>query len=417
MKVLIIGGGAREHAIAWKLSQSPLISKLYCSPGNGGIGALAQCVDIQAEDIPGLLSFALKEEIDLTVVGPEAPLVAGIVDAFEQRGLRIFGPNKLAAQLEGSKAYAKGFMQRNGIPTARYGAFDSLEKAIGEVHQYGLPVVIKADGLAAGKGVVIAHTMQEAVEAILDIMGSRRFGESGSTIVIEEFLEGREVSVLAFVDGKAAVPMVSAQDYKRALDGDGGLNTGGMGAVSPAIYYDEAAEELIRNEIIDKTVRALEQEHIMYKGVLYFGIMLTKDGPKVLEFNTRFGDPETEAILPRLKSDLFSIMNAVIDGRLEDEAIEWHRENSVCIVLASGGYPGKHETGCEISGLKASNEDALIFHGGTKFEDGKLVTAGGRVLAVSALGENYEAARDNAYAAIQNISFKNMHYRKDIGIK
>lgn len=417
MNILVIGSGAREHAIVWKLSQSPLVKQIFCAPGNAGIAGLAKCVDIKAEDIQGLLSLAQAEEIDLTVVGPEAPLVAGIVDAFEAKDLRIFGPNKLAAQLEGSKAFAKDFMQKYNIPTAKYATYNDFEKAMAKIHKFGLPVVIKADGLAAGKGVVISYTMQEAVQAIQSIMGSRRFGEAGSTIVIEEFLKGNEVSVLAFVDGKTAIPMVSAQDYKKALDGDLGPNTGGMGAVSPAFYCDEAAEESINTEIIDKTIYALKKENINYRGVLYFGLMLTVEGPKVLEFNTRFGDPETEVILPRLKSDLLKIMNAVIDGKLDGTDIEWYDGSSVCVVLASGGYPDKYETGCEISGIEDASKNVLVFHGGTKEANGELVTAGGRVLVVSAMGENHKATRSKAYDAVEKVNFKNVHYRKDIGTK
>lgn len=417
MKILVVGGGAREHAIVWKLSQSPLVRELYCAPGNAGIADLAHCVDIEAEDKEKLLHFALDEKIDLTVVGPEAPLVSGIVDAFEEKGLRIFGPNKSAARLEGSKAFSKAFMQKYDIPTAKYGAYDDIEKAITEIHRYGLPVVIKADGLAAGKGVIIAKTMQEAVEAMQEIMCGKRFGEAGSTIIIEEFLEGREVSILAFVDGRVALPMVSAQDYKRALDGDMGTNTGGMGAVSPAFYFDEAAGESIRTEIINKTMSALINEGIKYQGVLYFGIMLTKDGPKVLEFNTRFGDPETEVILLRLKSDLVDIMNAVIDSCLEETTIEWHKESAVCVVLASGGYPEKYEINKVITGVEPDCKGTVLFHGGTKYENGKLVTTGGRVMVVSAIDEDYQTARDKAYVHIKKIGFDKMHYRKDIGIK
>lgn len=417
MKLLVIGSGAREHALVWKLSESPMVNKIYCAPGNAGIGSLAECVDIKAEDIEGLLNFAIMQKIDLTVVGPEVPLVAGIADAFEEKGLRIFGPGKAAARLEGSKAYAKEFMQKYEIPTAKYGAYKDFDKAVAALHTYGLPVVIKADGLAAGKGVIIAYSMQEAAEAIENIMGSKKFGEAGSTIVIEEFLKGREVSVLAFVDENTAIPMVSAQDYKRALDGGLGLNTGGMGAVSPAFGYSMSDEEIVRREIIDKTLSGMKQEGIIYKGVLYFGLMLTDDGPKVLEYNTRFGDPETEVILPRLQSDLLHIMNSVIDGKLEETEIRWSDDSAVCVVLASGGYPEKYNTNYEITGVQAAAEDAMVFHAGTKHSEVKLVTAGGRVLVLSAMGEDYDKARDKAYAAAAKVYFRNIHYRKDIGIK
>ncbi|OGO78354.1 MAG: phosphoribosylamine--glycine ligase [Clostridiales bacterium GWB2_37_7] len=417
MKVLIIGSGAREHGIAWKLSQSPKQPKLFCAPGNAGIADIAECVDIKPEEIDRLLEFALENTIDLTIVGPEVALVKGVVDAFEQKGLRIFGPNKKAAQLEGSKVFAKEFMQKYKIPTARHRTYNNFESAIAELQYFDLPIVIKVDGLAAGKGVVIAQNRQEAVEAIYDIMGEKKFGDAGNTIVIEEFLLGKEVSVLAFVDGKTIVPMASAQDYKRALDGDKGLNTGGMGAVSPAFYYSSKAEESVCSEIIAKTMEALKAEDIIYKGVLYFGIMLTVDGPKVLEFNVRFGDPETEVILPRLKSDLLDIFNLVVEGKLDSAEIEWSKDNAVCVVMSSGGYPEEYQVGYEIIGIDAAKEAARIYHAGTKFEDGKFVTAGGRVLVISALGEDYHAARSQAYEAIKKISFQNQHYRTDIALK
>jgi phosphoribosylamine--glycine ligase len=415
MKVLVIGGGAREHAIVWKLSQSPQISKLFCAPGNAGIADMAECIDINAEDIDGLLEFALENKIELTVVGPETALVKGVVDLFEQNGLRIFGPRGKAAQLEGSKVFSKDFMKKHKIPTARYRTYNSMENAIVELSQFDLPIVIKADGLAAGKGVIIAQTRQEAVDSIRGIMGDGKFGEAGKTIVVEEFLQGKEVSVLAFADGNIAVPMTSAQDYKKAQDGDKGLNTGGMGAVSPALHYDAEAEKAVRIEIINRTVHALKTEGIEFKGILYFGIMLTAKGPKLLEYNVRFGDPETEVILPMLQSDLVDIMNSVIDGTLDKADIRWSKEKAVCVVMASGGYPEKYDVGHEISGIKASIEEAIIFHAGTKIIDSKLVTAGGRVLVICALGESYEAARNKAYTAVDKINFLNVHYRKDIG--
>jgi phosphoribosylamine--glycine ligase len=416
MKVLVIGGGAREHAIVWKLSQSPKVDQLFCAPGNAGIAGIAECIDINAEDMDGLLKFALENKIDLTVVGPETSLVKGVVDLFEQNGLCIFGPNRNAAQLEGSKAFSKDFMKKYKIPTARYKTYSGIENAIAELPHFNLPIVIKADGLAAGKGVIIAHTRQEAVEAIYGIMGDGKFGEAGKTVVIEEFLQGKEVSVLAFVDGNIAVPMVSAQDYKRAQDGDKGLNTGGMGAVSPALYYSVAAEETVRTEIINRTVLALKTEGINFKGILYFGIMLTDDGPKLLEYNVRFGDPETEVILPRLQSDMVDIMLKVIEGKLDKADIKWSKEKAVCIVMASGGYPEKYDVGFEINGIKSALEASTIFHAGTKLVDDKLVTAGGRALVVSALGKDYESARSNAYAMIKRINFRNQHYRTDIAI-
>lgn len=415
MKVLVIGGGAREHAIAWKLSQSPLVSKLYCAPGNAGIADIAECINIKSEDVAGLLSFALENKIDMTVVGPEGPLIVGIVDAFEEKGLKIFGPCKEAAKLEGSKVFAKNFMQKHNIPTAKYKTYDSFEKAIKELSQFELPLVIKADGLAAGKGVIIAQNKQEAVDSVSGIMEERHFGDAGSSIVIEEFLEGKEVSVLAFLDGDAVIPMVSAQDYKRALTGDRGLNTGGMGAVSPAFHYDKEAEKAVKREIIDRTVQALKAEGITYKGVLYFGIMLTKHGPKLLEYNVRFGDPETEVILTRLQSDLLEIINSAVEGKLASQTINWSDQNAVCVVAASGGYPEKYATGYEISGAVVKDQETIVFHAGTKIENNKLVTAGGRVLVVSALGENYNTARSKVYEKISKIKFKDEQYRTDIG--
>lgn len=417
MKVLVVGSGGREHTLVWKIAQSKLVDKVYCAPGNGGIGELAECVDIKADDIDGLLEFARSEGIGLTVVGPEAPLSLGIADCFEQNGMRIFGPCRKGAMLESSKAFSKDFMIRNKIPTAAYKVYYEAEKAKAELDGFGYPVVIKADGLAAGKGVIIARNREEAISAIDDMLTVRKFGEAGSKIVIEEFLEGKEASILAFVDGKAAVPMVSAQDYKRALDNDEGLNTGGMGAVSPAFYYDEKTAAVVERDIIQRTVDALKAEGICYKGVLYFGIMITEKGPKVLEYNARFGDPESEVVLLRLETDLVEIMNSVIDEKLEAQKIHWKEEQAVCVVMASGGYPEHYEKGYEIEGLdKAAQIDGVtIFHAGTKKAYSKIVTAGGRVLVISAIAKNYEEARDKAYSAISSIAFEKAHYRKDIG--
>ena len=419
MKVLVVGSGGREHTLVWKIAQSKLVDKVYCAPGNGGIGELAECVDIKADDIDGLLKFARSEGIGLTVVGPEAPLSLGIADCFEQNGMRVFGPVRKGAMLEISKAFSKDFMIRNKIPTAAYKVYYEAEKAKMELDGFGYPVVIKADGLAAGKGVIIARNREEAISAIDDMLTVRKFGEAGSKIVIEEFLAGKEASILAFVDGKVAVPMVSAQDYKRALDNDEGLNTGGMGAVSPAFYYDEETAAAVERDIIQRTVDALKAEGICYKGVLYFGIMITEKGPKVLEYNARFGDPETEVVLLRLESDLVEIMNSVIDGKLEDQKIQWKEEQAVCVVMASGGYPEHYEKGYEIRGLdKAAEIDGVtVFHAGTKKASGKIVTAGGRVLVISAIAKNYKEARDKAYSAISSIAFEKAHYRKDIGKK
>lgn len=415
MRVLVVGSGAREHAIVWKLSQSDKVNKLFCAPGNAGIAEIAECVDIKANDIYKLRDFALENKIDITVVGPEIALVDGIVDIFDKKGMRIFGPNQRAAQLEGSKVFAKDFMQKYKIPTARYKTCCSIESAIEELQHFRLPVVIKADGLAAGKGVIIAQNRQEAVIAICDIMGDKKFGEAGKSIVLEEYLHGKEVSVLAFVDGNTVLPMVSAQDYKRALNGDKGLNTGGMGAVSPALYYNEEIEQIVKSEIIDKTMKALKSENINYKGIIYFGIMLTVDGPKVLEYNVRFGDPETEVILPRLQTDFLDVICAVVDSKLNQIEVSWSKEKAICVVMASGGYPEEYKTGYMISGIEEVESEAKLFHAGTSIIDGKLVTSGGRVLVISGMGENYEAARDNAYKAVKKINFRNAHFREDIG--
>ena len=417
MKVLVIGSGGREHALVWKIAQSKLVDKIFCAPGNGGISELAECVDIAADDLDGLSSFAAENGIDLTVVGPEAPLSLGIVDRFEKSGLRIFGPGEKGAMLESSKAFSKDFMLRNNIPTAAYKIYYDSEEAKQEIDSFGYPVVIKADGLAAGKGVIIARDREEAVSTIDDMLTDKKFGEAGSRIVVEEFLTGKEASILAFIDGKTAVPMVSAQDYKRALDNDEGLNTGGMGAVSPAFYYDKESAAAAERDIIKRTVDALRAEGICYKGVLYFGLMLTDKGPRLLEYNARFGDPETEVVLLRLKSDLVEIMNAVIDEKLEAQKIEWREEQAVCVVMASGGYPGHYEKGFEIKGLDkaAAYNGVSIFHAGTKKTSDKIVTAGGRVLIASALAESFEAAREIAYEAIRDIDFERAHYRRDIG--
>ena len=419
MKVLVIGSGGREHAIIWKVAQSRLVDKIYCAPGNGGIGKLAECVNIEADDLDGLLSFSRDNKIDLTIVGPEAPLSLGIVDSFERNGLRIFGPCKKGAMLESSKAFSKNFMIRNKIPTAAYKIYYDAEKAKQEIDGFGYPVVIKADGLAAGKGVIIAQSREEAFAAIDDMLTVKKFGEAGCRIVVEEFLSGREASILAFVDSKIAVPMVSAQDYKRALDNDGGLNTGGMGAVSPAFYYDDKTAEVTARDIIKRTVDSLRAEGIYYKGVLYFGIMITKEGPKLLEYNARFGDPETEVVLLRLKTDLVEIMNSVIDERLETQEIEWEEEQAVCVVMASGGYPEHYGKGFEIKGIDkaAENSGVTVFHAGTKKASEKTITAGGRVLVVSALEKSYELAREKAYKAVRDIQFEKAHYRSDIGKK
>jgi phosphoribosylamine--glycine ligase len=416
MKVMVVGGGGREHALVWKIAQSPRVEEIFCTPGNAGIKKIARCVDISAEDIKALADFAEKKSIDLTVVGPEAPLVEGIVDEFEVRGLKAFGPNKAASQIEGSKVFAKNLMEKYNIPTAAFRVFDNSVDAINYIDSIDAPMVVKAEGLAAGKGVVVAKDKDAAVSAVKSIMEQRIFGKAGARVVIEEYLEGPEVTVLSFCDGKIAVPMVSSRDHKRVFDNDEGPNTGGMGAISPAPAYSMELAEVVEKEIIQKTVEAMAAEGIPFKGVLYTGLMLTKKGPRVLEYNCRFGDPETQVVLPRLKTDLIDIMEACIDGNLEKVMIEWKEEKAVCVVLASGGYPGPYEKGKVIKGLsEAEAEGALVFHAGTAEKNGKIITAGGRVLGVTALGDTEDKARQEAYNAISKISFEDMHYRKDIG--
>ena len=418
MKVLVIGSGGREHALVWKISQSPMVDKIYCAPGNAGIAQLAECVAIKAEDLDGLLDFALQNEIGLTVVGPEVPLTMGIVDKFQEKGLKIFGPSGRAAEIEGSKTFAKDLMAKYGIPTAKYGAFTDAEEAKAFLAEVGLPCVVKADGLAAGKGVLICETKEEAETAVDDILVDNKFGNAGSRVVVEEFLTGQEVSMLAFSDGKTIVPMVSSQDHKRIWDGDKGLNTGGMGAYSPAPVYTPDVHEIVVPQVLEATIKAMEQEGRPFAGILYAGLMLTADGPKVLEFNARFGDPETQAVLPRLKSDLVEIFLAIIDGRLNEMNIEWYEEAAVCVVMASGGYPETSDKGRVITGMKEAEETGIIvFHAGTKETDGNIVTNGGRVLAISALGKDIAEAIANAYKGVEKVKFENMQYRTDIGKK
>lgn len=415
MKVLVVGSGGREHAIVWKLAQSPKVTKLYCAPGNGGIAELAECVNIKATDIDAIVRFAEEEDIDLTVVAPDDPLAMGMVNALEKAGRRAFGPTSEAALIEASKSFSKQLMKKYGIPTADFNVFDSEEEAIKYLEQADYPIVVKADGLALGKGVIIAEDKIQAAEAVRSMMSGGKFGKAGSRVVIEEYMTGPEVSVLCFTDGKTIVPMVSSQDHKRALDNDKGLNTGGMGTFSPSLHYTAEHEKFVREHILQATVDAMNSEGRPFKGVLYFGLMLTPKGVKVLEYNARFGDPETQVVLPRLQSDLYEIFEAVIDGRLAQTEIKWNDKAAVCVVMASGGYPQSYETGFEITGLPVEN--AIVFHAGTKLENGKLVTAGGRVLGVTALGEDIADARTKAYDAVSKIHFKNAHYRHDIGIK
>ena len=419
MNILVVGGGGREHAIIWKIAQSPKVDKIYCAPGNGGISELATCVDIKATDIDGIVNFVKLEKIDLVMVAPDDPLVLGMVDALEERGIRAFGPNKAAAIIEGSKVFSKELMKKYHIPTAKYEVFTDSAAAIDYLKKGTFPAVIKAEGLALGKGVIIAQNMEEAQKAVYDMMEDKVFGKSGDRIVIEEYLTGPEVSVLAFTDGKTVVPMVSAQDHKRAYDDDQGLNTGGMGTFSPSRLYDASKAQECMQNIFLPTIKAMAQEGRPFKGVLYFGLMMTRDGVKVIEYNARFGDPETQVVLPRLKTDLVEIMEAIIDERLDEINIEWEDNAAVCVVLASGGYPVKYKSGYEISGLTEVQEmdDITVFHAGTKKVGNIIVTAGGRVLGVTATAPTLDEAIKKAYEGVGKIHFKDMHYRKDIGIK
>jgi len=418
MKVLVVGSGGREHALAWKLAQSPKVKEVIGAPGNPGIAKLGRCVNISPTDIKALADFAEKEGIELTVVGPEAPLVEGIVDEFEKRGLKIFGPTKAAARLEGSKAFSKEMMRKYGVPTADFEVFESPEEAIEFVKRKGAPIVVKADGLAAGKGVVVARSVDEAIEAIKKIMVEKAFGEAGNRVVIEECLEGEEASYLVVTDGERFIPLATAQDHKAVFDGDKGPNTGGMGAYSPAPVLSPEVEREVQERVIKPILRGMKEEGHPFKGVLYAGLMITDEGVKVLEFNVRFGDPEAQAILRRLDSDLFDVCMSVAQGRLVEE-LRWKPETSICVVLASGGYPGKYEKGKEITGIEEAEKvpTVVVFHAGTKIENGKLVTSGGRVLNVTALGRDIVEARERAYRAVEKIHFEGMHYRKDIGLK
>ncbi|MDF2675859.1 MAG: purD [Bacillota bacterium] len=414
MKVLVVGNGAREHAICYKLKQSHRISKLYCIPGNAGIRQLAECININAENLNDIVSFAVNEKIDLAVIGPEGPLVSGLVDMLNEKNIRAFGPNAKGARLEGSKSYSKYFMEKYEVPTAKYEVYTDAKEALNGLKHFSVPIVVKADGLAAGKGVLICESLDEAEKAIKNIMEDKQFGDAGATVVIEEFLSGTETSLLCFVDGNKIIPMESARDYKRALDNDLGLNTGGMGCFSPNPIYTDKLRNYIKENILDTTLNGFKNENINFKGILFVGLMITGDEAKVLEYNTRFGDPETEVILPRLESDLLDIMEKCIDGNLSEEDLQWKQEKSVTVILASGGYPEYYEKGINITGLDDVDDDIIIFHGGTKLMDGKVLTDGGRVLAVTALGKTIEEAREKVYKNIPKISFDKMQYRKDI---
>lgn len=418
MKILIVGGGGREHAIAWKVSQSPRVERLYCAPGNAGIAEVAECVDIGVMEFGRLVEFAKEKKIDLTVVAPDDPLAAGAVDAFEAAGLRAFGPRKNAAILEGSKAFSKDLMKKYGIPTAAYETFDTPESALAYLETAPMPIVLKADGLALGKGVLICNTLEEAKEGVRTLMLDKQFGEAGNRIVIEEFMTGREVSVLSFVDGKNIRIMTSAQDHKRAKDGDKGLNTGGMGTFSPSPFYTDEVDRFCRQHIYQPTVDAMRAEGREFKGVIFFGLMLTKNGPRVLEYNARFGDPETQVVLPRMKNDIVDVFEACIDGTLDQTELEFEDNAAVCVVLASQGYPEHYEKGYKITGLEkfAGAEGYYVFHAGSRFDqEGNIVTGGGRVLGVTAVGENLKAARANAYGATEWVEFDNKYMRHDIG--
>jgi phosphoribosylamine--glycine ligase len=419
MKVLVVGGGGREHALIWKIAQSPKVTKIYAAPGNAGIAQLAECTPLKSDDIPGLLAFAKSKTIDLTLVGPEGPLSLGIVDEFTKAGLRVFGPSGKAAEIEASKQFSKDLMKKYHIPTAEYGVFTERAAAEAYVREKGAPIVVKADGLAAGKGVVVAETVEEAVKALDLIMGKKAFGAAGDRVVIEECLRGEEASFMAFSDGKTVVPMASSQDHKRVFDADKGPNTGGMGAYSPAPIVTKKLERKVMETIMVPTVRAMEKEGRLFKGVLYAGLMINDGEAKVLEFNARFGDPETQPIMARLETDLIDIIEAILAGSLSKIDIKWKPDSAVCVVMASGGYPGNYEKGKVIRGLEnaAGVSNVSVFHAGTAFKDGKIVTDGGRVLGVTGLGPVVAAAIDNAYKGVREISFDGAHFRRDIGAR
>ena len=418
MKILVLGSGGREHALVWKLRQSPRVTAVFCAPGNAGIAQLATCVPIKIADHDALVQFARDERIDLTVVGPDDALAAGIVDRFQAAGLRIFGPTQHAAQLESSKVFAKEFMQRHGIPTARSGSFSDSSEAQAFAQRMTYPLVVKADGLALGKGVIIARNAMEAALAIHDIMDARKFGDAGRRVVIEEFLDGQECSIHALVDGRSYLLFPSAQDHKRALDGDLGLNTGGMGTFSPASrILPPELEARVRTEVLDRFLAGLKADGIDYRGMLFPGLMITADGLKVLEFNCRFGDPETQVLLTLLDSDLVDLLDATIDGRLGEISAQWKPDTAVCVIMASGGYPGGYASGLPIAGLDRAGESATVFHAGTRLDGGQVVTAGGRVLGVTALGPDLATARERAYGAVGAIHFEGAQFRRDIAVK
>lgn len=419
MNVLVVGGGGREHALVWKIAHSPRVKKIFAAPGNAGIAGLAECAPVKADDLPGLAAFARSKAVDLTIVGPEVPLSLGIVDTFRAAGLRIFGPTKRAAEIEANKAFTKELMERYGIPSAAYGTFTDRKQAEDYIRKKGAPIVVKAAGLAAGKGVIVAETLDEAIAALDLIMTQRAFGEAGNVVVVEEFLRGEEASFMAFTDGVTVVPMASSQDHKRIFDGDRGPNTGGMGAYSPAPVVTRDIEQLVMERIMIPTVRAMETEGRLFQGILYAGLMIRDGSAKVLEFNARFGDPETQPIMSRLESDLIEIIESILDGKLDAATVRWKPESAVCVVMASGGYPGDYQKGAEISGLDraASRKGVVVFHSGTALRNGKVVTDGGRVLGVTGVGATIAAAIDAAYAGAGDINFDGAQYRRDIGAR
>ena len=414
MKILVVGGGGREHAICWKLSKEANVDKIYCAPGNAGISNVAQCIDIQDSDIENLLNFAKENQIDLTIVGPEIPLVAGIVDKFEKEGLKIFGPNKKCAQLEGSKSFSKDFMIRHNLPTAKYKEYTDLDEAISEIDSFGYPVVIKADGLAAGKGVVISENREDAITTLKEMMSDKKFGNAGDKIVVEEFLTGIETSILAFVDNDTIVPMVSSKDHKKVFEGETGLNTGGMGTFSPSEIYTEKLAKEVQEKILDKTLEGFKKDNLNYKGILFVGLMITEDGPKILEYNVRFGDPETQSVLFRLDTDLNKIISEILNNNLKNIEINYSKEEAICVMLTSGGYPESYEKGKVISGLENLDSDIVVFHSGTKFDNENIVTNGGRVIGITAKSKTVKEAAQKVYENIKKINFEKMHYRKDI---
>lgn len=416
MKILVVGSGGREHAICYSLLKGKKVNEIYCAPGNAGISEIAQCLSIKDNDIDNLYKFAKENKIDLTIVGPEVPLVDGIVDKFEKENLRIFGPNKKCSMLEGSKAFSKEFMIKHDIPTAKYKEYMDLDEAINEIDSFGYPVVIKADGLAAGKGVVIAKDKEEGIKALKEMMSDKKFGIAGEKIVIEEFLKGIETSILAFVDNNTIVPMESAKDHKKVYNNEEGPNTGGMGTFSPSNIYDEQLSHIVKKEVLDKTLKGFKDDNLNYKGILFIGLMITEDGPKVLEYNVRFGDPETQSVLLRLETDLIEIIEAILENRLNEIHIKYDEKNAVCVMLTSGGYPESYEKGKVITGLDKVDEDIVIFHSGTKIINNKLVTNGGRVIGISAKGNSLEEASKKVYENIEKIKFEGMHYRTDIGV-